>query len=90
MYAQVYAPWIVHSASAVNLKSPSGPDPGDPWNNENRDRRLQFWPLRQLGDLHSKDITHCQNYVLSTSEFVLVRTVVAWGDFVHLPELWLS
>lgn len=20
-------------------------DPGDPWNNKNRDKRLQFWPL---------------------------------------------
>lgn len=62
---------ILQPLSYLNLL-----DPGDTWNNENRNRRLQFWPLRQLGDLHSKDITFCQNYVLSTSELFFFKRLL--------------
>lgn len=29
----------------------------------NRDKRMQIWLFRQMEDLHSKDITYCQDYV---------------------------
>lgn len=40
---------IPHTPSFLNLFVPA---PGDTWNNLNR----QVWPLRQKGDLHSKDV----------------------------------
>lgn len=55
-------------------------------NNLNRDRCWQVLLLRQIGDLHSKDITYCQNYFKYRS-IVLFHVVVTKDHLAHLTEL---
>lgn len=57
--------------------------------NLNRDRRLQVWPLRQIGNLYSKGITYSQNY-LKYANIIFFQMVVTQGHHTHLAELWLS
>lgn len=71
---------LVHSTYAVSLKSLLSLAPGYTLNNLYRDRRLQVWPLRHMGDLHSRDII--AGIILGTSvSFLIIVTQV------HLPHL---
>lgn len=75
----------MHFTDAVILKSLVGPAPGHTLNNLNPDRRLHGWPLGQMGDLHSKDITYCRNnFRYQCCSFPIVVTQV---HLAHLAEL---
>lgn len=55
-------------------------------NDLNRDRSWQVLLLRQIGDLHSKDITYCQNY-FKYGNIVLFHVEKIKDHFAHLTEL---
>lgn len=82
---------LMHFIYTAILKSLSGHSPGVHFGHLNRDKKTQVWLLRQMEDLHSKDLTYCQNHISTRVLFIfkyLLPWVVlpTWQNYVFLDK----
>lgn len=73
---------LTHFTNNVALRSPQVLGPGYTLNNLSRGRRLQIWPLKQMGDLHRKELL-CVVRIIFTVPVVLFQIVTDCG-YLHI------